>query len=181
VIGPLELGALARKYRVMGELRRALPAHAVAGVEDEPLPDETPEQKGELRQFAAEFPGALRELDTLASDEIDRRRAALEHAAAGGAVEPWMEWMHAYHALMRAALAVKRALARGPLDDAARARLAAAGSPVDDAFLDAVAAPPHGRLNVVVFSRLATQFSTPASEIWDALYPRRAGERPYRG
>jgi hypothetical protein len=199
VIDAVELAALARKYRVMAELRRTLPAHPIADGEppagtarsfaDQRAAnalDETPEQKGALRDLAAEFPGALRELDTLGSDEIERRRAALDAAAAGGAVAPWMAWMHGYHALMRAALAIKRRLAAGrTLDEHARAEIAAqSGAAVDDDLVRAVAAPPHGRLNVVVFERLGALHGEPAKKIWDALYPPRApesGGRGYRG
>ncbi|HZS40890.1 MAG TPA: hypothetical protein VFF06_28850 [Polyangia bacterium] len=182
--GPAELAALARKYRVMAELRRTLPGHAL-GENDDAL-DETPEQREALRRLAAEFPGALRELDTLETDELERRRDALAAAAAGGAVEPWMRWLDGYHSLMRAALAVKRRLAtRRPVDAEARAEIAAAtGAAVDEELVRAVAAPPHGRLNVVVFERLGALHGEPAKKIWDALYPPRApgsSGRGYRG
>jgi hypothetical protein len=167
---PDELRALARKYSVMRALR------------DAGAPDERAEDRRALRALAAEFPGALRELDTLPTDEIDHRRGALEAAAAGGPRAPWMDWLAAYHAEMRLALALKRRLAGGrALDAAALAEAAAeSGLPVDDAHALAVAAPPHGRLNVVVFARLAARFGAPAKTIWDALFPPRKGDRPYR-
>ena len=57
-----------------------------------------------LRAFAAEWPGALKELDTLPTEEIERRAAA----CAAGVDEPWMAWSARYHELMRAALAIRR-------------------------------------------------------------------------
>jgi hypothetical protein len=167
------LAALAGKYGAMAELRRLLAPHAGGEPSQANLT--------RMRELARAFPGALRELDTLPTDEIDRRRAALEAAAEGAQPpEPWMDWMHAYHALMRVALALKRR--RGaPLSDEERTRLAAAnGVPVDAALERAVAAPPHGRLNAVVFARLSVEFGLPAAALWDALYPPRKGERPYR-
>ena len=117
-----------------------------------------------MRALAEAWPGALRELDSLPSDELERRRAALEGAAAGAPVEPWMAWMVAYHELMRAALAVRR------------------GEPVEveAAFVAAVHDPPHGRLMAAVFDQLAVRFCVPRKTIWDALFPSRKGPRDYR-
>lgn len=121
-----------------------------------------------LRAFAAAWPGALKELDTLPTDEIERRA----RACAAGDVEPWMAWSARYHALMRAALAIRRGDGAPPDDDDAR---------VDEAFVRAVKRPRHGRLNVVVFAELAREFDRPAREIWDALFPPRGkAPRPYR-
>jgi hypothetical protein len=117
--------------------------------------------RAELRAFAAAWPGALRELDTLPDDEIDRRLAACE----AGDDAPWLAWMARYHELMRTALAVRR------------------GEPVevDEAFARAVARPQHGRLNVVVFAALSSELGIAASTLWDALFPRRGrAPRPYR-
>src|SRR6185436_18311929 len=94
-----DLVALARKYRTLAELRRA---QQMLSRDDVRTP---------LQNLAREFPGALRELDLLPLDEIDRRFERLEAAALRGSVEPWMGWMHAYHLTMRAALGVKRRLA----------------------------------------------------------------------
>jgi hypothetical protein len=169
---PAALAALARKYRVMSELRASLPPHGAAA-------PPSAAARAALRALAAEFPGALRELDTLSTETLAARGAALEAAAAGGPDAPWMSWMAGYHALMRTALSAK---GRGTLDDAARDALIAASEwPIDRAFLDAALRPSRGRLNVVVFDQLARTFGTPAGVLWDALFPRRgAAPRGYR-
>jgi hypothetical protein len=119
------------------------------------------EARAALRALAAEWPGALKELDTLPTDEIERRAAL---CAAGGD-EPWMAWMVRYHELMRAALAIRR----GENGDA------------DEELVRAVKRPAHGRLNVVVFAALAREFGVEARTIWDALFPRRGqAPRSYR-
>ena len=124
------------------------------------------EARAALRAFAAAWPGALKELDTLPTDEIERRA----RACADGDVEPWMAWSARYHELMRAALAIRRS--DGTVEAAAR---------VDEAFVAAVKRPRHGRLNVVVFAELAREFDLPAREIWDALFPPRGtAAREYR-
>lgn len=160
-----DLERLARKYRFLGELRRArargeeVPARAV------------------FRALAEEFPGAVNELDTLPLDVIDRRADLLEAALAGGALEPWMAWLHGYHALLRAALYIKLRTARDRNPDADRARALAeratahAGVTVDEAFVREAATPPRGRLNVVVFERLSAIFGAPARDIQRALFP----------
>lgn len=120
------------------------------------------EARALLREFAAAWPGALKELDTLASDEIERR----VQACAAGEVEPWMAWSLRYHELMRAALAIRRGDEEGD---------------VDAAFVRAVKRPRHGRLNVVVFAELSREFEIDAREIWDALFPPRGrAPRDYR-
>jgi hypothetical protein len=122
----------------------------------------------ELRQLAHEFPGALRELDSLPTDEIERRLAAL----LGGGDEPWMRWMGRFHTLMRAALDIR---AR---PDTAAELAHAAGA--DDAFAQAVKSPAHGRLMVVVFDRIAAEEGRERAGLWDALFPPRKGPRAYR-
>jgi hypothetical protein len=170
------LAALAAKYDKMAALRRALPKQG------EPATALTPAQKAELKAFAVEFPGALRELDSLSTAEIDRRRRLAIAAAAGGEREPWMGWMYGYHALMRLALQVKMRLhhlggQNGPPalpDELATALIGQCPLPVEPAFLAQVASPPHGRLNVAVFAELERLFGVPARLIWDALFPTRS-------
>lgn len=121
----------------------------------------TPEARAELRRFAAEWPGALRELDTITDEELARRLAACE----AGDDAAWIAWMARYHELMRTALALRRG------DPA----------PVDEAFARAVARPRHGRLNAVIFARLAQEFAVEKQTIWDTLFPPRGRiRRGYR-
>ena len=178
MIGKDHLAALVHKYAVMAELRASLPSHEAAQAGAEASAGD----RQKLRALAKEFPGALRELDTLPTEEIARRRDALERAAAGDAAADWMTWMHGYHALMRAALAIKVRLAHGAEITAEQLATIArdCGASVDEDFAAAVASPPHGRLNVVVFDRLATQLGVASKTIWDELYPPRKGPRPYR-
>jgi hypothetical protein len=166
-----ELLALARKYQSIAELRRAREAGG----------DVAP--RAVLRALAREFPGALKELDTLPMDDIEHRVRALSLAAKGANVEPWMKWMIAYHATMRAALFVKARVARAPLlankivrETAAQATQRS-GLPIDEAFVRAVAAPPKGRLNWVVFERLAAELGTTPEAMWRALFPLRRPRR----
>jgi hypothetical protein len=138
------------------------------------------EVRSAMRALAREFPGALRELDTLALDEIERRARALADAAERGETEePWMAWMIAYHATMKAALLIKARIAKRKRLGADAAREVAAdaskvsGAIVDEAFVRAVARPPGGRLNRVVFERLAEEFGAAPDHIWEALFPAR--------
>jgi len=126
------------------------------------------ETRRTLKQLAREFPGALRELDSLPTDEIERRLSALE----GGGDEPWMRWMARFHTLMRAALQM-----RARPDEAAEL---ARGAGVDEAFAAAVKSPAHGRLMVVVFDRIAVEEGGERGALWDALFPPRKGPRGYR-
>ena len=141
--GPVDAAALARKYAALVALRRRRDAGG------------DPAGGGALRALAAEFPGCLRELDTLGLAELERRA----HLAAAGTDEPWLPWIAAYHTLMRTALAL-----RAPN---------AAALEVDPTFAAAVRAPPHGRVSVVVLRTLSARFSVPAATIAATLFPTR--------
>jgi hypothetical protein len=160
-----ELARLARKYRTLGELRRAR-------ARGEPVPPPSV-----FKALAREFPGCLNELDTLPLETLDERAALLEGAAAGGPAEPWMEWLSGYHALLRAALFIKPRVRRGTaLDDARAERLALDADPegaLDAAFVRAVAEPPGGRIVDVVLGRLEQTHGRPAALIRRTLFPRR--------
>jgi hypothetical protein len=173
-----QLQALERKYRTLMEIHRALAAWDDA-------------RAAELdHELAEEFPGALRELQTLPLEVLEARAAALAAAVEGASPDPWMLWMGDYHALLRAALRIKRRLRRqAPLDDAAAEALAAevtsavlgevrpasggAVALVDRTFVQSVAHPPGGRVNQVVFERLAMLHGVPAETIAAALFSRR--------
>jgi hypothetical protein len=181
-----QLAALERKYRTLMEIHRALAAWDDA-------------RAAELdHELAEEFPGALRELQTLPLELLEARAAALGAAVGGAAPEPWMLWMWDYHALLRAALRIKRRLRRhAPLDDVAAEALAkevasavlGMSGPaseggvtlVDRTFVRAVEHPPGGRLNQVVFERLAVLHGSPAEVIAAALFARRRGRAPVEG
>ncbi|HEX4459734.1 MAG TPA: hypothetical protein VIA18_17270, partial [Polyangia bacterium] len=85
---------MAEKYTRLLALRRAV---GVGGRPDDAA-------RAELRAVARRWPGALRELDSLATDELERRAAACVADDAA----PWVGWMARYHELMRAALALRR-------------------------------------------------------------------------
>jgi hypothetical protein len=153
-----DLAALARKYGALAALRARRDGGAASG---------PPATRDELRALAAEFPGCLRELDTLGQAELERRAAACDVAARGsGGMEPWMLWIDAYHALMRAALRLRRGEQPAAPD-------------VDPELADAVRAPPEGRVSVVVLRALAVRFGVPPTTIAAALFPVRRPS-PYR-
>jgi hypothetical protein len=79
------LEALARKYACLVALRTRRDGDGPAAT------------RAELRALAAEFPGALRELDTLGAAELARRADACAAALAGGIQEPWMAWIDGFH------------------------------------------------------------------------------------
>jgi hypothetical protein len=143
-----DLRALARKYERLAGWRGQRDGGSAA-------------TRDELRALAAEFPGCLRELDTLGAPELARRALACAAAAEGTAAgEPWMAWIAGYHTLVRRALAAREARTRGE-------------APGDDAFERAILAPPGGRMGVVVMRALASRFGVPAATIAAALFPVR--------
>jgi hypothetical protein len=165
-----DLLALARKYRAMSELRRA--QHQVT----------RSDVLGSLRSLAREFPGALRELDSLPLEEIEERVELLETAARFGIAARWMEWMYAYHLTMRAALGIKRRLGgRRSISEFTALEIAGdvaveSGYRCDLEFVLSVARPPEGRINVVVFQRLGSVFGIEPQTLWRALFPERRAQ-----
>jgi hypothetical protein len=155
-----QLGRLARKYERLIELRREA--------------SERPPE--DLRELAREFPGALRELDALPLAELERRLASARRALDGEPKEALIEWLLAYHALMRTALAVKRRLRgeRRPTSETARgvaaAESAETGVPCSAEFVVEVASPPRGRLNELVLARLAEAAGRGTEELRAALF-----------
>jgi hypothetical protein len=157
------LPALARKYRLLSDLRRG----ALASGEV-------------LRPLAREFPGALRELDSLPLGLLERRLEAVVEAEAGATPETWIQWMLAYHARMRLALAAKRRLrGAGPGNVGLMAQVANEVSlehaTVCEAdFVARAARPPCGRLNRLVFELLEQELGHPRAELEQTLFPRQA-------
>jgi hypothetical protein len=144
------LRALVRKYERLSALRARRDGEGAPATRDE------------LRDLASEFPGCLRELDTLGLAELGRRTSLCAAVAAGSAApEPWMAWIDGYHALMRQALQTRGARSRGEPPDAA------------DDFGLAVLTPPGGRMGVVILRTLSVRFGVSAGTIAAALFPVR--------
>jgi hypothetical protein len=174
---------LARKYRALAELRQQRDRRG----DGEPASDSA--AAGALRQrlrvLAQEFPGCLRELDTLGEPELARRAQVAELAGAseatgvGASDEPWMAWICAYHALMRAALHIRAGDSARDPTTTAQAASAHAGITVDTTFVAAVERPPQGRLGIVVLRLIAAHFDVPAHDVAATLFPPRR-PRPYQ-
>lgn len=167
-----ELLALEAKYAQLEALRRARER-------GESIPE-----RAVFKSLAGQFPGALRELDKLPMDVIEMRRQQLGIAVAGGLVQPWMAWMVAYHALLRAALWIKMRTAKQPDVTNERAAFLVRGVAdefgfgVDIEFVVAVARPHAGRINAVVLGRLEMIFGVPAGEIrWELFGSSQAHRR----
>ena len=159
--------ALLRKYHLLAEWRRVRDG----------APGASPDRAA-LRALSTEFPGALRELDVLGLPELLRRIDLL--MTSNLQREPGPSWILAYHRLMRAALAAKRAAGRArvlsePLlhEVLATANAAAGGHLVDEEFARAAARPANGRLAVVVLRALIRHFAVPAKDIAATLFPPR--------
>lgn len=163
---PHHLERLLHKYRTLSRLRR----DRALGL---PLPP-----RAVFQALAGEFPGALFELDRLQLDEIDKRSEQIETALASGSAARWMTIMHAYHGLLRAALFIKPQTSRLPalsreqaLAMAERAKGRADGLEhwIGEDFVHAVAHPPEGRINTIVFEYLSAMFGEPSESIQGIL------------
>lgn len=149
--------ALRRKYGLLARWRRAKDSSAAGSGDEKEVA-----APAAMRALAAEFPGALRELDLLGLPELERRLACLGAPTLDPEREPWVAWIGAYHALMQAALAL-----RGPSPPAQPPPVA------DEIFLRDVQQPPQGRLSAAVLQALARRFHRPAEEIRAVLFPPR--------
>ncbi|MED5465299.1 MAG: hypothetical protein VX699_11645 [Myxococcota bacterium] len=111
------LGALLAKYDLLVGLRREredLEAKGIFSLEGEALV----ERQARMREVAAEFPGALRELEALSAAQLTRRREEvarrLEQEGGEGAEDSlgWMEVTVAFHRLLKRVLVLKRFLGK---------------------------------------------------------------------
>lgn len=124
-----------------------------------------PDPRPAMARLAERYPGALREIDTLPLTSITARIDALRSAERSPSrAEPWMIAQIAFHRFARGALATKRWLAgKRSVTPALRAafRRATATLPrgadarLFAGDLEAIAAPPRGRLMDVVHARVA--------------------------
>lgn len=157
-----ELRALRRKYETLAALR------ATRTAEPDPM----------LAALAAEFPGALREIDVLPLETLAARIAALAAAELTGVTEPWMTAQVAFHRLARGALVAKRWLAgRKVVDEAVRAAFSAAHlgaeAQVYAADLGRVAAPPGGRVMTLVYEKLGDELGVSPEDARALVEPTR--------
>jgi hypothetical protein len=134
----------------------------------------------DMRVLAAEFPGALRELDALPIEELERRLVAVQAALQGAPAETWIDWMHRYHERMRWALAAKRRIGgRRQLGAADVQRLADAlavehGSAGRADLVSDVLAPARGRISLVVARSLERDFGLAPDTLLPTLFPSAA-------
>lgn len=145
------------------------------------------EARPRLIRLAARFPGALRELDALPLEAVDARLEALDSVLAGRRKrEPWMDATARFHALFRGALAAKRWQAKAP--PSARCDRARFERDHDDpeilqwsSALDAIAAPPSGRLTAAILSRMSCEQACSIDDIRRLVLASREGAGPGRG
>ncbi len=149
-----------------------------------------------MASLAAQFPGALREIDDLELGVIRDRIGKLDAALRGdAAIERWMEAVSLFHALARGALRAKRWLAGRKTVDPAT--IVEYENDINDVALDdreavgadalewsnelaLIAAPPRGRIMDLVFARVARTLGTTELEARHLVFgvPRRARRSP---
>lgn len=176
---PGALADLVDKYRLLEALGAAEPGRTSA-------------RRDAMRAIAVRFPGALREWDETPRDELARRRKAAEAALASfsksghrdpdaffAAQQTWMRLDVAVHRRLRTVLAVKRFIAGRPVDDALAASVKSVFG-ISRAGLDAIAAPPGGRVSELVRAEVAASEGLSVAELRAALHfkggPQKTGD-----
>jgi hypothetical protein len=159
---------LLSKYRRMRRMR----------LEDEATPGA--DQRGAMRALAADFPGALREIDERPLEQIEARIAALEGALEGGPLPPWTAPVAGYHRLLRAALRIRRAAPKSLPEEerrrAAREAGRALSPPVEGCWAEAPLTPPEGRLTALVIGTLEDRLGLSVEAIEEALFFPHSGK-----
>lgn len=158
----LGLPELLEKYREIRRLRTA--------------PTEVAAPREALVALAQRFPGALRELDAMPLETIERRIAELERAIAKDQAAPWMEAQALFHPLARGALAAKAWLGgRRAITADDEASFAKAFPEGDDAHpwkdhLAEIASPPRGRITDLVCAHVAAELQEDPAQIRHRLF-----------
>ncbi len=172
--------ALVEKYRLMLSMRLEREALEAKGILK--FSGESGIQRREVsKQLAAQFPGALKELDRLHSGVLEKKLEHLEECDSGDASLPlWAKISFNYHQLLREALAVKAWLARRKLDldveeNQLDAFVALEGELYDSAnwpescrgenLLQQIMNPPGGRLSQLVWEVLEECFDLSTREM----------------
>lgn len=96
------------KYRALVELRTSREEAIRRGLAQFPAA-EAAGRRALMRELAAHFPGALRELDVTGACELTARAAAVERALLAGEAERWMTAAIVFHRLLAAQLRRRRA------------------------------------------------------------------------
>lgn len=154
-----DLRALRDKYERMLALREAhLRARSDASFVE-------PDPRAEMARLADEYPGALREIDTLPLELIAGRVEALRIAELQPSrVEVWMVAQVSFHRYARGVLVTKRWLAgrktitpslRDAFARAVRTMPRGCDAELFVEELDAIASPPRGRLMDLVHVKVA--------------------------
>ena len=128
--------------------------------------------RARMAALAERFPGALREIDTLPLDEIDRRIEALREAERDPTHEArWMKAQSRFHTLVRESLATRRVLrdlpagsegAQSPLAEARRASARSAEGELEGAALERERETQ--KLMARVYATLAKELATTPHE-----------------
>ncbi|MBK8258231.1 MAG: hypothetical protein IPK82_36880 [Polyangiaceae bacterium] len=140
---------------------------------------EPPPEKAFFVRFAAQYPGALYELDRLPITGIQARIQGLKAALSGAPVEPWMYPMATYHALYRAALFIKRRSSKTrPLSTDERTRLAeiatkAAQIQVEISLVEHITKGTQGRIAPIVLQETARRHGQDPVSLLTSLFPTR--------
>lgn len=148
------LAGLVEKYRLLAELcaeREVLEGQGVYRLEGE----EYGARQARKRALATRFPGALRELDGATTVGLRARLLELEGELgllqSREAAPRWMRIVDEFHGELRELLRLKGAKGRGEtLSSEAQAR---------------IADPPYGRLQELVWTRLAERHGLSAEEL----------------
>lgn len=175
-----QLSALRRKYEEMLRLREADQAGSLV------------DPKLAMRGLASEFPGCLRELDTLSMRGLKQRCQELSVALAGGETSLWMLCSVRFHQELRQALWVKRAFGkhRGTLfsganrDSAEVQQLAnrlalEADEPIERALILDVMCRADGRLSALVIERIAKAEGVSVRRVKELVLPEHRPSRSF--
>lgn len=141
---------------------------------------EEPDPRAEMARLARDYPGALREIDTLPFEVIVTRLEALETAERQPSrVERWMIAQVTFHRYARGALAAKRWLAgRKTMTLRLHVAFLEAIQTMPEGgeatlFADelaAIARPPQGRLMTLVYAKVAQALETTEPEAHDLVF-----------
>lgn len=187
------LERLAWKYRRLHALRQRreeAEAQGLTGFDEE----EGRARRRIFARLAREFPGALRELDTLSASRLRKRLEQIERAALfpAEAPPPWIPLILDYHRSLRQALSLKRWLARRipagrELDEQVveafrlrlrrlrRLGLSLPAAAYDEGalrpFLSLLRRPPGGRLLSLVWAELAERHGQAPARLEAQIFP----------
>ena len=156
--------ALERKYRALAELRKQRESYEAEGIMAL-IGDERDARQGAMKKVASEFPGALRELESLSANELLARAKVIAALSRSGEPLPmWVALVWELHCITKGMLLIKETGKRKRIEQEEWKQLEWFRS-VDVETINRYLSPQSRRMVDEIWGDLSLRFGKPVDEL----------------